>query len=81
MAPQKWEQTLRRQIRDNHGNGWNVIAQGVGKLALGEFCQAGWFYGCTPTSATAASLHQLAEHHQQSTEEPRCGVAGVAAWW
>ena len=27
MAPQKWEQTLRRQIRDNHGAGWNVIQQ------------------------------------------------------
>ena len=33
MAPQKWEQTLRRQIRDNHGNGWNVIAQS-GKCKL-----------------------------------------------
>ena len=33
----------------------------------------------TVTSATAASLHQLAEHHQQSAEEPRYGVAGVAA--
>ena len=32
---------------------------------------------CTPTSATAASLHQLAEHHQQSAEEPRYGVADV----
>ena len=33
MAPQKWEQPLRRQIRDNHGNGWNVIAQS-GKCKL-----------------------------------------------
>ena len=33
MPPQKWEQTLRRQIRDNHGNGWNVIAQS-GKCKL-----------------------------------------------
>ena len=33
MAPQKWEQTLRRQIKDNHGNGWNVIAQS-GKCKL-----------------------------------------------
>ena len=33
MAPQKWEQTLSRQIRDNHGNGWNVIAQS-GKCKL-----------------------------------------------
>ena len=33
MAPQKWEQALRRQIRDNHGNGWNVIAQS-GKCKL-----------------------------------------------
>ena len=33
MAPQKWEQTLRRQIRDNHGNGWNVIVQS-GKCKL-----------------------------------------------
>ena len=29
--------------------------------------------------STAASLHQLVEHHQQSTEEPRCGAAGAAA--
>ncbi len=33
MAPQKWEQTLRRQIRDNHGAGWNVIQQS-GKCKL-----------------------------------------------
>ena len=33
MAPQKWEQTLRRQIRDNHGSGWNVIQQS-GKCKL-----------------------------------------------
>ena len=23
-----------------------------------------WFYGCTPTSQSIASLHQLVEHHQ-----------------
>lgn len=33
MPPQKWEQTLRRQIKDNHGRGWNVIAQS-GKAKL-----------------------------------------------
>ena len=33
MPAQKWEQTLRQQIKDNHGNGWNVIAQS-GKTKL-----------------------------------------------
>ena len=33
MPPQKWEQTLRRQIRDNHRNCWHVIAQS-GKCKL-----------------------------------------------
>ena len=30
---------------------------------------------------TRASLHPLAEHHQQSTEELRCGIADVAVYW
>ena len=47
---------------------------------FGQFlCHAGLFACCTPKSATAASLHQLVEHHQQSVEEPLTGVAGVAA--
>ena len=33
------------------------------------------------SSTSAASLHQLAEHHQQSAEEPLSAVAGVAVWW
>ena len=33
MPAQKWEKTLRQQIKDNHGNGWNVIAQS-GKCKL-----------------------------------------------
>ena len=33
MAAQQWEKTLRRQIQDNHGFGWNVIAQS-GKTKL-----------------------------------------------
>ena len=27
MPAQKWEKTLRQQIKGNHGNGWNVIEQ------------------------------------------------------
>lgn len=41
----------------------------------------GHCFADTVTSATAASLHQLAEHHRQSVEEPLSAVAGVAAWW
>ena len=33
MPAQAWEKTLRKQIKDNHGNGWNVIAQS-GKCKL-----------------------------------------------
>ena len=33
MPAQKWEKTLRQQIKDNHGKGWNVIAQS-GKTKL-----------------------------------------------
>ena len=33
MAAQAWEKTLRKQIKDNHGFGWNVIAQS-GKCKL-----------------------------------------------
>ena len=33
MPAQQWERTLRRQIKDNHGFGWNVIAQS-GKTKL-----------------------------------------------
>ena len=33
MAAQQWEKTLRRQIRDNHSSGWNVIQQS-GKCKL-----------------------------------------------
>ena len=33
MSAQAWEKTLRKQIKDNHGFGWNVIAQS-GKTKL-----------------------------------------------
>ena len=33
MPAQAWEKTLRKQIKDNHGFGWNVIAQS-GKTKL-----------------------------------------------
>ena len=33
MPAQKWEKTLRQLIKDNHGFGWNVIAQS-GKCKL-----------------------------------------------
>ena len=33
MPAQAWEKTLRKQIKDNHGFGWNVIAQS-GKCKL-----------------------------------------------
>ena len=33
MPAQQWEKTLRRQIKDNHGFGWIVIAQS-GKTKL-----------------------------------------------
>ena len=33
MAAQQWEKTLRRQIKDNHGFGWNLIEQS-GKTKL-----------------------------------------------
>ena len=33
MAAQQWEKTLRRQIKDSHGFGWNLIAQS-GKTKL-----------------------------------------------
>ena len=33
MPAQQWEKTLRRQIKDNHGFGWNLIEQS-GKTKL-----------------------------------------------
>ena len=57
-------QTARLHQKTAHNNGLNRQCQG-GQL------------GCTPTSATAASLYRLAKHHQQSAEEPRYDVVGV----
>ena len=40
MPAQAWEKTLRKQIKDNHGFGWNVIAQS-GKTKLTRFYEDG----------------------------------------
>ena len=40
MPAQAWEKTLRKQIKDNHGFGWNVIAQS-GKTKLTRFFEDG----------------------------------------
>ena len=42
MAAQQWEKTLRRQIKDNHGFGWNLIEQsGKTKLTRVHLCNMG----------------------------------------
>ena len=40
MRAQDWEKTLRKQIKDNHGFGWNVIAQS-GKTKLTRVLEGG----------------------------------------
>ena len=40
MPAQAWDKTLRKQIKDNHGFGWNVIAQS-GKTKLNRVFEDG----------------------------------------
>ena len=57
MPAQQWEKTLRRQIKDNYGFGWNVIAQS-GKTKLTRVQQ----HGYQSTNELAKTLKCNAEH-------------------
>ena len=42
MPAQAWEKTLRKQIKDNHGFGWNVIVNFIANLE-----KINWLIGVT----------------------------------
>lgn len=42
---------------------------------------SGWFFGCTPTEQSAATLPLLVELHRKAASELGFCVLGVGPWW